>query len=179
MRWDSIYEFVFSSLQHSQALLNARRVSFPVWTLSAVLTRLLAVTGETSVPQALMRRTVQLLRVVWSLTGPVETTSASPKSCAATDWMTAWITLTKRAVVRNLCHRKLNVSQWNCMALIEWSLLKGFDKNYKNLHLYLSSSTVALAWYLFVFMYPIFEISLGPALSFTTNLRKTQQFKNT
>lgn len=128
MRWDSIYEFVFSSLQHSQALLNARRVSFPVWTLSAVLTRLLAVTGETSVPQALMRRTVQLLRVVWSLTGPVETTSASPKSCAATDWMTAWITLTKRAVVRNLCHRKLNVSQWNCMALIEWSLLKGFDK---------------------------------------------------
>lgn len=85
-----------------QVLLNARRVSFLAWTLSAASTSRPAVTDGPSVPPALMRRTARPPQAVWSLTGPVETTSVSPKGCAATDSTTAWTTLTKRTVVRKM-----------------------------------------------------------------------------
>lgn len=74
-----------SSLHLYQAPLNVRRVSFLVWTLSAVLIRRPAVTDKSSVPPAQTRRTVLLPGAVWGLTGPVETTSVSLKSCAVTD----------------------------------------------------------------------------------------------
>uniref|UniRef100_A0A3B4ZJ05 Uncharacterized protein n=1 Tax=Stegastes partitus TaxID=144197 RepID=A0A3B4ZJ05_9TELE len=55
-----------------------------------------------SVPPAPMRRTVPPPRAAWTRTGCAGTTSASPKSCAATDRMTARTTRMKRTVVRHM-----------------------------------------------------------------------------
>lgn len=94
---------LLSPMQGLQVLLIALWVSFLVSTLLVVLICRPAAMDKSNVPPALMRRTVPPLKAAWTLTGLVETACVSPKSCAAMERTTAWITLMKRTVVRKMC----------------------------------------------------------------------------
>lgn len=89
----------FRSPVYHQTHRNVHRIISSAGTPSAVSACLPVATDRFSVRAARMRRTVLLHRAVWSLTGPVATSCASPESGGATVAATARTVLTKRAVV--------------------------------------------------------------------------------